>query len=92
LSFQNRIYLDYGKYAPYGMTKKVTVVLERVLGATSLFKQGGSLRLIVPRKALSSLRTKDSEEMDASVILIATDKGLLVRSLSDYIDDEEMKS
>jgi hypothetical protein len=76
------------------MTKRIIVVLERVLGAASLFKQGGSLRLIIPRKALSSLRlSKESEDMDTcSVILIATDKGLLVRSLSDYIEDEEMKN
>jgi hypothetical protein len=93
VSFQNRIYLAYGIYGAYRMTKQVTVVVERVLGAVSLFKQGGSMRLILPKKALSSLKiSKDSEEVDSSsVILIATDKGLLMRPLADFIEDEEMK-
>ncbi len=75
------------------MAKQVTVVVERVLGAVSLFKQGGSLRVILPKKALSSLKiSKEWEELDSStVILIATDKGLLMRPLADYIEDEEMK-
>lgn len=75
------------------MSTEVRVNIHRVLGAASIFKQGGSLRLILPKKVLSVLKMpRDPDESDfATVILIATDKGILLRQLSDYLQDEEMR-
>ena len=73
---------------------EIRVKLQRVLGAASIFKQGGSLRVILPKRSFSLLKMpREPDESDfATVILIATDKGILMRPLSDFLQDEEMKN
>jgi len=73
--------------------KETKIITERVLGAASIFRQGGSLRLILPKRAFAILKIqKNVEESDFStVILLATDKGILLRPLDDYLNDEDMK-
>jgi hypothetical protein len=75
------------------MVKEVRLNIQRVLGAASIFRQGGSLRLILPKKAFVLLKMpRDPDESDfATVILIATDKGILMRPLSDFLEDGDMK-
>ncbi|MDG6907652.1 MAG: hypothetical protein JRN20_17915 [Nitrososphaerota archaeon] len=75
------------------MTKEIKVILDRVLGAASVFRQGGSLRLILPKKAFRSLKmSNEAEDFDnTTVILIVTNKGIILRRLDDYLQDEEMK-
>lgn len=76
------------------MTNEVKIVVQRVLGAASVFRQGGSLRLILPKKAFAPLkipRDPDDASDFSTVILVATDKGILMRPLSDYLEDEDMK-
>jgi hypothetical protein len=76
-------------------TKEVKISIQKVIGAATVFKQGGSLRLILPKIAFALLRIPkdpDREESDFStVILIATSKGILVRALEDYLKDQDMK-
>ena len=38
--------------------KEVKIMVDRVLGAVSLFSQGGSLRLILPKSAVRALGTR----------------------------------
>jgi hypothetical protein len=73
--------------------KDVRITVQRILGAASIFRQGGSLRVILPKKALGALKMpRDPEESEIpTVILIATDKGILMRQLSDYLQDEDMR-
>jgi hypothetical protein len=73
---------------------EIRVKLQRVLGAASIFKQGGSLRVILPKRSFAFLKMpREPDESDfATVILIATDKGILMRPLSDFLQDEEMKN
>lgn len=61
-----------------------------VLGAATVFKQGGSLRLIIPKKASAYLKIpRDPEESEyPTVVLVATEKGILLRPLSDLLEDE----
>ena len=75
------------------MAKEVKLALQRVLGAASVFRQGGSLRLILPKKSYAYLKIpRDTDDNEYStVILIATDKGILMRSLTDYLGDDDMK-
>jgi hypothetical protein len=78
--------------------KEVKILVDRVLGAVSVFPQGGTLRLILPKNAAKMLvsssnefsRNTDEEEKP-TFILIATNKGIILRSLKDYLEDEEMK-
>ena len=78
-------------------TIEVRVTLERVLGAVSLFSQGGTLRLILPKSAArvlgARIGTRDDEEDSekSTFIVISTNKGLILRSLQDYLNDDEMK-
>jgi hypothetical protein len=78
-------------------TIEVRVTLERVLGAVSLFSQGGTLRLILPKSAVRVLgasidKGNDEEDSEKSTfIVISTNKGLILRSLQDYLNDDEMK-
>jgi hypothetical protein len=76
------------------MPAEVKIKIQKVLGAASIFRQGGSLRVILPRKSFALLNMpKDPDESDYStVILIATNKGILMRSLNDFLQDEEMKN
>jgi hypothetical protein len=76
--------------------KEVKVLVDRVLGAVSVFSQGGSLRLILPKSAERVLGTKldrlggeDSEK--PTFVLIVTNKGLILRPLQDYLDDDDMR-
>ncbi len=74
--------------------KEIRVVIERVLGAASIFRQGGSLRLFLPKKAFRFLNIPREVDEDSSenltVILIATDRGIIIRPLEDYLADKEM--
>lgn len=77
------------------LPKEAKIVIERVLGAASVFRQGGSLRLILPKRAFVLLkipRNPDDDSSDFStVILVATNKGILMRPLADYLSDDDMK-
>jgi hypothetical protein len=78
-----------------GREVKLTII--KVLGAASLFSQGGSLRLILPKSAsrLLGARINGFDEEDESdkltFILIATSKGLILRLLQDYLGDDDMR-
>jgi hypothetical protein len=77
--------------------REVKLTIDRVLGAVSLFSQGGSLRLILPKSASKLLGAKtdrldedfDSDKM--TLILVATSKGLILRTLQDFLADDDMK-
>ncbi|HXQ92904.1 MAG TPA: hypothetical protein VN739_07835 [Nitrososphaerales archaeon] len=77
--------------------KEVKIMVDRVLGAVSLFSQGGSLRLILPKSAIRALGTKidrhseDDDSDKSTFVVLATNKGLILRSLQDYLNDDEMK-
>jgi hypothetical protein len=78
--------------------KEIKILVDRVLGAVSVFPQGGTLRLILPKSAAKMLGNysrdsslNDGEEEKPTFILIATNKGIILRSLKDYLEDEEMK-
>lgn len=75
------------------MPKDVRINVQRILGAASIFRQGGSLQIILPKKALGTLKmSREPEESEIpTVILIATDKGILIRQLSDYLEDQDMR-
>lgn len=76
------------------MPKETKIIIDRVLGAASVFRQGGSLRLILPKKAFVLLkipRDPDASSDFSTVILVATDKGILMRPLTDYLSDDDMK-
>lgn len=77
--------------------REVKISVDRVLGAVSLFSQGGTLRLILPKSAVRVLGAKidkQGEEDDSdkpTFVIFATNKGLILRSLQDYLNDDEMK-
>jgi hypothetical protein len=76
------------------MPKEVKITIQRVLGAASVFRQGGSLRLILPKRSFALLKIpRDPDDFSdfSTVILVATDKGILMRLLSDYLEDADMK-
>jgi len=59
-----------------------------------VFKQGGSLRLVLPKRTLAYLKmAEDQDENEYStLILIVTDRGILMRPLADLLQDDEMKN
>ena len=77
--------------------KEVKIMVDRVLGAVSLFSQGGTVRLILPKSAVRVLGTnigrygEDDDSDKSTFVVIATNKGLILRSLQDYLNDDEMK-
>ena len=76
-----------------GIELKITAL--KILGAASIFEQGGSLRLVIPKKILRYLNVTldpDDQDENATVILIVTDRGILIRPLSDLLRDDEMKN
>lgn len=79
--------------------KEVKIMIDRVLGAVSVFPQGGTLRVILPKSAAKMLgtfpaggnRNMVDEDEKPTFILLATNKGIILRSLKDYLEDDEMK-
>ena len=66
--------------------KEVKILVDRVLGAVSVFPQGGTLRLILPKSAAKMLGNSsrdssrnDDDEEKPTFILIATNKGIILR-------------
>ena len=75
------------------MPKEVKVTVRRVMGAATVFMQGGSLRLVLPKKLVRMLGV-DQEDIDSeqnTFIILETDKGLILRPVKDYLSDEEMR-
>ena len=75
------------------MPKEVKVTVRRVMGAATVFMQGGSLRLVLPKKLVRTLGI-DQEDIDSeqnTFIVLETDKGLILRPVKDYLSDEEMR-
>jgi len=75
------------------MQKEVKIIVRGVLSAVTIFRQGGSLRLILPKKSFSLLRFNDepSSSESSTAIVLETNKGILIMSLDDYLKDEELK-
>lgn len=76
--------------------KEVKMLVDRVLGAAPVFPQGGSLRLILPKSAERALgakidRLSDEGTEKPTFVLIMTNKGLILRLLQDYLEDEDMR-
>jgi hypothetical protein len=75
--------------------KEVKIVIERVLTAATVFRQGGSFRLVLPKKAAAFLKiernTIDEDLSSPTVILLATTKGILMRSLEEHLKDKDMR-
>lgn len=76
--------------------KEVKILVDRVLGAVSVFPQGGSLRLILPKSAERALgakidRLSDESSEKPTFVLIMTNKGLILRLLQDYLEDDDMR-
>ena len=80
--------------------KEIKIVIDRVLGAVVVFRQGGSDRLILPKSARRFLKggagggsaAWEGDEIEKpTFVLLATNKGLMLRPLEDYIADDEMK-
>jgi hypothetical protein len=77
------------------MPKEVKLTVLRIVGATSIYFQSGSLRMILPRRVSKILGVqkpeRDLEEENKTVILVETTKGILLRPLQDFLADEEFK-
>lgn len=74
--------------------KKVEVTIKRVLGSTTVFMQGGSFRLVLPKRAARILGIKEEEDIEPdefTFILLETDKGILLRVVREYISDKDMR-
>ena len=75
------------------MTKEVKVTVRRVMGAATIFMQGGSLRLVLPKK-IARILGIDRDDIDPeqnTFIVLETDKGLILRTVRDYLSDDEMR-
>ena len=78
--------------------KETTIVIQRVLGAVTIFTQKGSLRLILPKSAAKILHMSrfrgddDGQENDTTFVLVATNKGLMICPLESYMNDEDLRS
>lgn len=74
------------------VSKEIKIRITGVLGAATVFSQGGSLRLILPKRARLLLESTDfdkdddSEKKTITVIVLNSDKGLLLTSLKKYHD------
>lgn len=75
-------------------TKKVEIEIRRVLGSTTVFMQGGSLRLVLPRRAARVLGIHDPEDVDPddlTFFLLETNKGIILRLVREYASDPDMR-
>lgn len=74
--------------------KKVEVTIKRVLGSTTIFMQGGSFRLVLPKRAARILGIREEEDIEpdeCTFILLETDKGIMLRPVKEYISDQDMR-
>lgn len=80
--------------------------IEGVLATASVFFQGGSVRLILPRKVMRALSAINfdtrhmhdtnnrseilEDDCSLDLLFILSDKGIILRPLQDYLADVEM--
>lgn len=68
--------------------------LRRILGSTTVFMQGGSFRLVLPKRAARLLGIRGAEDIEPdefTFILLETDKGIMLRPVREYISDRDMR-
>lgn len=68
------------------MAKEITIEVRGLIGTASPFRQGGSIRIALPRKmarAFSVQRSSSGELEDVTFFFIATNIGILMCSLAD---------
>jgi hypothetical protein len=84
------------------MSKEIRLSVVGVIGSVSVFPQGGSLRLILPKKAVrylglstssrfTDVGDEESDPEDLSFVLIITNKGLILRPFKEYLLDDDMR-
>ncbi len=75
-----------GKPEAWEMAKEVTIEVRGLIGTASPFRQGGSIRIVLPKKiarAYNTQRPSSSELEDVTFFFIATNIGILMCSLLD---------
>ena len=75
------------------MSRDVVVEILGLIGTASPFKQGGSLRLTLPKRIARVLLTRSSAETleDVTFFFIRTNMGILMCTLSDLIGNPSLK-
>lgn len=75
------------------MPKEIKVVIDRVIGSATVFRQGPTMRFIFPKRTekFLGLDQEGSEGDNPSVVIIKTNKGILLRELKDFVNDEDMR-
>ncbi len=76
------------------VAKQVTITITGLMGTATPFRQGGSLRIVLPRKiarAYNIVKLSSDEIEEVTFFFIGTDIGVLMCTLSDLSKNEIMQ-
>jgi hypothetical protein len=72
--------------------QEVKLKIKGILGVSSPFYQGGSIRLTVPKRAVTKLKMQDKIGKEFySMIFMETDKGMLVLPLDKVVRPDNIR-
>jgi antitoxin component of MazEF toxin-antitoxin module len=66
----------------------VEIMQKDVIGVANLFKQGGSLRLILPKRVVRKLGLDDrhfGDDDDVTLVFVESENGILIQPFEKYI-------
>lgn len=91
--------------AKLAQSREVRILVSGVLGSASMFFQGGSVRLILPKKVVRALLSVENakqqdangnfenpseREFDMDLLFILCNKGIILSPLQGYLRDTDM--
>jgi len=75
-----------------GLDQEVKIKIKGVLGVSSPFYQGGSIRLTVPKRAAAKFNMEDKVGKEFySMIFLESDKGMLLLPLDKVVRPDNIK-
>lgn len=78
---------------PLALSQELKVKIVGIIGAASPFWQGGSIRIILPKRVgwVYGLKRSDLRELENfTFIFLETDKGILMCPLENLVKDETL--
>jgi len=70
---------------PLSQSETITLHIKRMLGIATPFKQGGSVRLIIPKLVVENYFEKKLKRMNFPLAFVETDEWLLLVPLDDEL-------
>ena len=87
-------------------SKEIKILIDGVIASASAYSQGGSIRIILPKKVVRALKigkysrseagegmdinTSSEDEDEIDLVFILSNKGLILRPLQDFLADRDM--